>query len=88
MTGELRGLGLSVTPSVGNFVLVTFPREPGRTAAEADAYLSAHGLILRAVKAYGLPDSLRLTIGSEEANRLVVATLATFIAKPAGVDRG
>ena len=84
LTAELRALGLTVVPSVGNFVLITFPIDKGRTAADADTYLSAHGLILRAVKAYGLPDSLRLTVGSEEANRKVVSTLAAFMAGEGG----
>ena len=68
-------LGIEVTPSVGNFLLLTFPKESGRTAADADAFLSARGFILRAVAAYGLPDLLRLTVGGEEANRGVVAAL-------------
>ena len=72
-------LGIGVTPSVGNFLLVTFPKEAGRTAADADAFLSARGFILRAVAAYGLPESLRLTVGSEEANRGVVVALAEFM---------
>jgi histidinol-phosphate aminotransferase len=76
---ELKKLGLTVTPSVSNFVLIHFPREPGRTAKEADAFLTQRGLILRAVGSYGLPDALRMTIGSEEANRLVVAALADFL---------
>jgi histidinol-phosphate aminotransferase len=36
-------------------------------------------LILRAVGAYGLPRCLRLTVGTEEANRLVVANLKEFL---------
>lgn len=80
VTTELTALGLHVTPSVGNFVLLDFPPQPGRTAADADAFLAERGLILRAVKAYGLPDSLRMTIGSEEANRLVVDALRAFMA--------
>jgi histidinol-phosphate aminotransferase len=76
---ELEGLGLKVTPSVGNFLLVHFPKEAGRTAKEADAFLSSRGLILRRIDAYGLPDALRLTIGGEEANRLVVETLREFL---------
>jgi histidinol-phosphate aminotransferase len=78
-TTELEKLGLSVTPSVGNFVLIHFPQTPGRTAKEADAFLTQRGLILRGVGAYGLPDALRMTIGSEEPNRLVVAALADFL---------
>jgi histidinol-phosphate aminotransferase len=81
LTTELRSLGLDVTPSAGNFLLITFPNEAGKTAQEADAFLSSHGLILRAVKAYGLPNSLRLTVGEEEANRLVVDTLSAFLGR-------
>jgi histidinol-phosphate aminotransferase len=76
---EIEGLGLKVTPSVGNFLLVHFPKDPGRTAKEADAFLSSRGLILRRIDAYGLPDALRLTVGGEEANRLVVETLREFL---------
>jgi histidinol-phosphate aminotransferase len=72
-------LGIEVTPSAGNFLLLTFPKQPGRTAAEADAFLSARGFILRAVAAYGLPDSLRLTVGREEVNKGVVASLTEFM---------
>jgi histidinol-phosphate aminotransferase len=79
-TTELEKLGLTVTPSVGNFILIHFPKTPGQTAKEADAFLTKRGLILRAVGSYGLPDALRMTIGSEEANRLVVAALADFLA--------
>ena len=53
-----------------------FPDEPGRTPQDADAFLTQRGLILRRVAAYGLPHALRMTIGTEEANRLVVAALA------------
>lgn len=78
-TVELEKLGLTVTPSVGNFVLIHFSNDPGKTAGDADAFLTQRGLILRAVGGYGLPDALRMTIGSEEANRLVVAALADFL---------
>ncbi len=83
LTTEIGKLGLAVTPSVANFILVHFPRTKGRTAADADKLLTSRGLILRQVGAYGLPHALRMTVGSEEANRLVVAALADFMAKPA-----
>ncbi|WP_293860401.1 histidinol-phosphate transaminase [uncultured Alsobacter sp.] len=81
LTREIGATGLEVTPSVGNFLLIHFPRTPGRTARDADAFLTARGLVLRGVAPYGLPDALRLTVGSEEANRLVVAALRDFMAK-------
>src|SRR4051795_5859226 len=46
LTEAIRKTGLEVTPSVANFVLIHFPVTPGKTAAEADAFLTARGLIL------------------------------------------
>jgi histidinol-phosphate aminotransferase len=81
LTQELTALGLTVTPSVGNFLMVSFPPEPGRSAGDADAFLTQRGLVLRRIDAYGLPNALRLTIGPEEANRLVVETLKEFLTR-------
>jgi len=83
LSQEIGKLGLTVTPSVANFLLIHFPQTRGRTAKEADAFLTARGLILRQVGAYKLPNALRLSVGSEEANRLVVAALKEFLAKAA-----
>src|SRR5437762_11497795 len=54
LTEEIRKLGLKVTPSVGNFILIHFPEAKGKTAKDADALLTSRGLILRAVGAYQL----------------------------------
>jgi histidinol-phosphate aminotransferase len=81
VTAELEKLGLCVTPSVGNFVLIHFPDGAGKSAAEADAWLLDRGVVLRRVANYGLPDALRMTIGSEEANRATVACLTEFLGK-------
>jgi len=83
LTEQIGRLGLKVTPSVANFVLIHFPESKGRTAADADAFLTKRGLILRRVSGYGLPNALRLTVGTEEANHLVVAALKDFVGKPA-----
>ncbi|MGA2125679.1 MAG: histidinol-phosphate transaminase [Xanthobacteraceae bacterium] len=80
---EIGRLGLEVTPSVANFVLIHFPDTKGLTAKDADAFLTRRGLILRQVAAYGLPKCLRMSVGSEEANRLAVAALAEFLKGPA-----
>ncbi len=77
---EFGKLGLKVTPSAANFLLIHFPQAKGRTAKEADAFLTARGLILRQVSSYKLPDALRMTVGTEEANRLVVAAIKEFLA--------
>lgn len=76
---EFEKLGLRVTPSVGNFILVDFDGHEGKSAAEADVFLSSRGLILRRLDNYHLPNCLRLSIGTAEANRLVVSTLAEYL---------
>jgi histidinol-phosphate aminotransferase len=83
LTKEIGKLGLPVTPSVANFVLIHFPESKGRTAKDADAFLTKRGLILRQVGAYKLPNALRMSVGTEEANRLVVKALAEFLGKAA-----
>jgi len=79
LTQQLGGLGLEPVPSAANFVLVGFPKAPGRTAAEAEAFLASRGLIVRGVTGYGLPNHLRVTIGLEAHNRAVVEALADFM---------
>ena len=75
----LAGLGLVVTPSVGNFLLVHLPDEDGRRAPDADAHLLASGIVVRRMEAYGLPNTLRITVGSEDANRAVVEAFTRFL---------
>jgi histidinol-phosphate aminotransferase len=80
LTDEIRRLGLTVNDSVANFILIQFPKG-GKSAAKADAFLSARGLILRGVANYGLPDALRLTVGPAEANERVVHALREFMGR-------
>jgi len=75
LAAEIEKLGLKVTPSVANFVLVHFGEEG---AAAADDFLKARAIIVRRVGAYGLPHALRITVGTESDNRAVVAALADF----------
>ena len=81
LTEEIGKLGLTVTPSVANFVLIHFPETPGKTAKDADAFLTSRGVLLRAVRAYHLPNALahdgRIGRGQSPA----VKTLAEFMGK-------
>jgi histidinol-phosphate aminotransferase len=79
LSTELEKLGLKVTPSVANFILVHFAKDGGRTADGADKFLKSRAIIVRKVASYGLPDCLRVTIGTEADNRAVVAALADFL---------
>ncbi|HTV31967.1 MAG TPA: histidinol-phosphate transaminase [Methylocella sp.] len=77
LADEISALGIKITPSVGNFLLLHFESEV--EARAVDRFLLSRGLILRPVGAYGLPHCLRLTVGTEEANRLVVAALKDYL---------
>jgi histidinol-phosphate aminotransferase len=77
-TKELTALGLTVNPSVGNFVIVRFPDAP-RNADAAAAFLQARGILTRKMGGYHLPEWLRITVGTEEEMRIVVAAIATFL---------
>jgi len=79
LAAEIGRLGPVVHPSVGNFLLIEFPTSPGRDAAAASAWLERHGIVARAMGAYGLPHCLRLSVGTEAENRQVVETLAGFV---------
>ena len=83
VVAEVEKLGLRVTPSVANFVLIHFPQDDGKGAAACDEFLKSRGIILRRVVSYGLPDCLRLTIGTADENRAVVAAMAAFLGKTA-----
>ena len=78
-TEAIRDLGLQVTPSVGNFILIHFGNKPRGTAEDADAFLTARGFLLRRVVPYGLPNAIRMTIGTEEACKGTVAALAELL---------
>ena len=80
-TKELTALGLHVYPSVGNFVLVKFPKEEGKDAVAANAAMLKAGIIPRMMAAYGLGDCLRITIGTEREMRAARDALAKFVGK-------
>jgi len=79
MAEALSGLGLGVTPSAANFLLLHFPKGNGRSAPEADKFLHERRIILRRVDEYGLPHALRMTIGTEDENNAVLDALASFM---------
>jgi histidinol-phosphate aminotransferase len=76
LAAGLRGLGLVVHPSHGNFLLVEFAG-PDRAKA-ADAALRARGVIVRGVGGYGLPQCLRITIGTAEECGQVLEAVRAF----------
>ncbi len=78
LSAELTKLGLAPVPSVGNFVLVGFGSK--ERAMAANDWLMNDGLIPRLVAGYGLPEHLRITVGTETEVKAVQASLARFVA--------
>ena len=83
-TEKLRSLGLVVPDSFGNFVLVRFPngeneKDDHKSAENADAHLKSCGIIVRRLAGYGLPDALRITIGTEEEMMSVINSITEFL---------
>jgi histidinol-phosphate aminotransferase len=79
LTDALIKTGLTVTPSVGNFILVHFPKTGAKTADAADLHLKSKAIVVRKMGAYGLPNALRITVGSEADNKAVATALASFM---------
>jgi histidinol-phosphate aminotransferase len=70
--------GIEALPSAGNFVLLRF----AGGSAQAEAVLAAakrQGILLRGMAGYGLPDCLRVTIGSEEDMRATAEALTEAV---------
>jgi histidinol-phosphate aminotransferase len=81
MSEALTAIGVGVTPSAANFLLLHFPKGNGRSAPEADSFLHERRIILRRIEEYGLPDALRMTIGTEDENHAVLDALTAFMGK-------
>jgi len=74
---RLNQAGIKTHPSVANFLLADFGT-PDRAAA-ADAFLRHRGIIVRHVRSYGLPECLRITIGTDEECNLAATALNDFM---------
>ena len=78
LSAELTKLGLKPLPSVGNFVTVGFGSK--ERAQAANEWLMNDGLVPRMIAAYGLPEHIRITIGTEAEVKAVRDSLARFVA--------
>jgi histidinol-phosphate aminotransferase len=71
LTQELTLMGVRYTPSVGNFLLM----DTGRDCEEDFMRLLHEGVIVRPMKLYGFPTSLRVTVGRHEENQQFLEAL-------------
>jgi histidinol-phosphate aminotransferase len=78
VTRQLREMGIDFVPSEGNFVMTLWP---DRAAAE-DFYevLLRNGIIVRPLASFGVPNGVRISIGSDEENARLATTLQSQMA--------
>ncbi|MDH4316937.1 MAG: histidinol-phosphate transaminase [Desulfobulbaceae bacterium] len=65
LTGKIESLGLTVFPSHANFFLIDIFND----ASVLYEAMLRKGVIVRAMKAYGFPNLIRLTVGNKEENQ-------------------
>src|SRR4029077_1539794 len=70
LTAELQELGMTVVPSDANFIMTVLPSEPD--AMRIFEELLAQGVVVRPLKAFGLPECLRISTGTDDDNHLCV----------------
>jgi histidinol-phosphate aminotransferase len=76
LANALARRGIDVLPSQTNFLLARFG---GRTAAIEDALLR-RDVVLRPMAGYGLPEYSRITVGTADENRRLLAALDEVVA--------
>ena len=70
---ELTKRGFTVVPTAGNFILFNVAPLKGRRVFED---LLGEGVIVRSVDEYGLPDYVRVTVGTRSENKIFLAALS------------
>jgi histidinol-phosphate aminotransferase len=73
LTRSFEELGFAVVPSAANFIMVVFGTE--EMAQQVFEGLLHQGIIVRPLKATGLPNCLRVSAGTEEENEMCVDAL-------------
>jgi histidinol-phosphate aminotransferase len=79
LTESLRNLGFEVIPSEANFVMVPIESPDKATALTED--LLRRGIIVRPLSAFGLPQCIRISTGSDQDNRMLIEALETIQSK-------
>jgi histidinol-phosphate aminotransferase len=73
LTQGLGEIGMQVEPSEANFVMTVLPTE--QEASRIFEELLTQGVVVRPLKAFGLPNCLRISTGTDEDNRLCVEAM-------------
>lgn len=76
LTADLKNLGFTVRDSHGNFVLAT---APDNNAESLYLALKERGILVRYFKQPGLSDKLRISVGTDEQNQILIEALVSLL---------
>jgi histidinol-phosphate aminotransferase len=81
LAARYRALGLQPLPSQANFFAVGFPSGVGCSAKQAFEHLTRRGIWIRALADCGMPEHLRITIGTDADNERLFAALSEVLGR-------
>jgi histidinol-phosphate aminotransferase len=84
LTAGLQELGMTVVPSEANFIMTVLPTE--QDAMRIFEELLAQGVVVRPLKAFGLPNCLRISTGTDDDNHLCVEAMRRTYAANVGAS--
>ncbi len=79
LTNALRGIDIHVVPSAANFVMIVRGSESDVNFIYQE--LLKLGVIVRPLKAFGLPNCIRITVGTDEENQILIDALKKILVK-------
>lgn len=74
VSGALKEMGIDFVPSEANFVMTLWPSP--EAAERITEELLENGVIVRPLAPFGVPRGIRITIGTDEENEILVTRLA------------
>ncbi|TET19243.1 MAG: histidinol-phosphate transaminase [Candidatus Cloacimonadota bacterium] len=78
LSGEFEKMGVFYIPSCTNFITL----KPGIDVKKLFAKLQKRGIIIRPLAGYGMPDFIRVTIGTMKQNKRFIKALKEILEKP------
>src|SRR5579862_3667041 len=85
ITAGMEEMGIPTAPSEANFVMAVLPGE--EDAARTFEQLLSQGVVVRPLKAFGLPNCLRISTGTDEDNHLLLEAMRRSHAANLGASR-
>jgi len=77
LTPRLQGMGFRVVPTCANFIYLETREDPTGLAHR----IQAEGCIIRSLAPWGIPNALRISVGTPEQNRILMKAITRVLGK-------